>query len=240
MKRQRIKVIKVGTFENINQTKLKWFTSMRATEYWCMIQLLQRKSKNLLMPSTAKICKQRMNIFKGGKGGSGTLFLNMKMSFSSLKWKRQAHMMLLRQLRLIWKSHFSLFRNGVTFKGGSGSLKKLQTKLQQLCNIYNADEFVLFCEALPYKNLHFKGQPCSGGKHIKKRITGMAVSNTLWWKISILVVSKSTKSRCFKHVPNLPCWYRAPKTQGRTIIMAADNCPAHAEIKRLLILIIIL
>lgn len=33
MKRQRIKVIKVGTFENINQTKLKWFTSMRATEY---------------------------------------------------------------------------------------------------------------------------------------------------------------------------------------------------------------
>ena len=77
------------------------------------------------------------------------------------------------------KITFFPFRNGVTFKGVSGSLKKLQTKLQQLCNIYNADEFVLFCEALPYKNLHFKGQPCSGGKHIKKRITGMAVSNTL-------------------------------------------------------------
>ena len=33
MKRQRIKVIKVVTCENINQAKLKWFTSMRGTKY---------------------------------------------------------------------------------------------------------------------------------------------------------------------------------------------------------------
>ena len=33
MKGQRIKVIKVVTCENINQAKLKWFTSMRGTKY---------------------------------------------------------------------------------------------------------------------------------------------------------------------------------------------------------------
>lgn len=33
MKRQRIKVIKVATCANINQAKLKWFTSMRGTKY---------------------------------------------------------------------------------------------------------------------------------------------------------------------------------------------------------------
>ena len=49
----------------------------------------------------------------------------------------------------------------------------------QLHDIYKVDEFNLFCEALPSKTLHFKGQHCSGGKHNKKRIIGMAAYNAL-------------------------------------------------------------
>ena len=53
----------------------------------------------------------------------------------------------------------------------------------QLKDIFNADEFGLFYEALPSKSWHFWVKRCSGGKHSKVLLTGMAASNALSEKI---------------------------------------------------------
>ena len=123
----------------------------------------------------------------------------------------------------------------------------------QLKNIFNADEFGLFYEALASKSLHFRGKCCSGGKHSKVCLTGMVASNALCEKIPTFVIGKSGNPRCFKHVHNLPCRYRSQKKawmdgtlfeewlrkldkfemQGRKIIMIVDNCPAHPEVSGL-------
>ena len=44
-------------------------------------------------------------------------------------------------------------------------------------NILNGDEFGLFFQCLPNKTFHFKRGKCSGGKHSKIRLTGMAMGN---------------------------------------------------------------
>ena len=46
-------------------------------------------------------------------------------------------------------------------------------------NIYNADEFDLFYQCLPDKSYQFKTEKCSGGKHSKIRITGLAAANVV-------------------------------------------------------------
>ena len=47
-------------------------------------------------------------------------------------------MMLLGQLLLIWKPHFSAFRHGVTFKEVSGESKKVTKEMTAFwCNITN-------------------------------------------------------------------------------------------------------
>ena len=61
----------------------------------------------------------------------------------------------------------------------------------QLKDVFNSDEFGLFYEALPSKSLHFRGKRCSGEKHGKVRLTGMATSNTLGEKIQMFVIGKS-------------------------------------------------
>ena len=118
------------------------------------------------------------------------------------------------------------FRHGITFKGVSGEsenvTKEMTVPLEettlptmlaryQLKDIFNADEFGLFYEALPSKPLHFRGKRCSGGKHSKVRLRGMAASNALEEKIPMFVIGKSTSPRCFKHVRHLPCRYRSQK-----------------------------
>ena len=74
----------------------------------------------------------------------------------------------------------------------------------QLKDIFNAGEFGLFYEALPSKSLHFRGKHCSGGKHCKVRLTGMAASNALGEKIPMFVIGKSASSRCFKQFRKSP------------------------------------
>ena len=124
----------------------------------------------------------------------------------------------------------------------------------ELKDIFNADEFGLFYEALPSKSLHFRGKRCSGGKHSKVRLTGMAASNALGEKIPMFVIGKSANPICFKHVCNIPCRYRSQKKawmdgtlfeewlreldrkfemQGRKIVMIVDDCPAHPEVSGL-------
>ena len=81
------------------------------------------------------------------------------------------------------------FRHVITFKEVSGESEKVTKEMTagweettlstilaryQVKDIFNADEFGLFYEALPSKSLHFRGKRCSGGKHSKVRLTGMA------------------------------------------------------------------
>ena len=161
------------------------------------------------------------------------------------------------------------FRHGITFKEVSGESEKITKEMTapwdettlptilaryQLKDIFNAGEFGLLYEALPSKSLHFRGKRCSGGKHSKVRLTGMAASNALGEKIPMFVIGKSTSPRCFKHGRNLSCRYRSQKKawmdgtlfeewlyeldrkfemQGRKAVMIVDNCPTHPEVSGL-------
>ena len=89
---------------------------------------------------------------------------------------------------------YFLFRNNVSFKTVSGESKAVtlemvsgwnKTTLPTLLskcdleNIYNADEFGLFCQCLPDKSYQLKTEKCSGCKHSKIRITGLAAANAV-------------------------------------------------------------
>ena len=76
-------------------------------------------------------------------------------------------------------------------------------------NILNADKFGLFYQCLPNKTLQLKGGKCSGGKHSKVRLTGLAAGNAYGERLQIFAIGKSVKPRCFKGVKTFPCQYRA-------------------------------
>ena len=118
-------------------------------------------------------------------------------------------------------------------------------------DIYNADEFGLFFKALPNKTLHLKDEKCSGGKHSKIRMTGLAAASMKGEKLPMFVIGKSQKPRCFKNLKQLPCRYRGQKKSwmdstlfeewvreldekmekdNRRIAVIIDNCTAHPEI----------
>ena len=80
----------------------------------------------------------------------------------------------------------------------------------RLKDIYNADE-VLFHQALPDKSFYYKGEHCSGGKHSRVILTGLAAGNATWEKLLLFVIRKSPKPRCFSAVKSLPCRYRSQK-----------------------------
>lgn len=118
-------------------------------------------------------------------------------------------------------------------------------------DIYNADEFGLFFKALPNKTLHLKDEKCSGGKHSKIRMTGLAAASMKGEKLPMFVIGKSQKPRCFKNLKQFPCRYRGQKKSwmdstlfeewvreldekmekdNRRIALIIDNCTAHPEI----------
>ena len=104
------------------------------------------------------------------------------------------------------------------------------------------------------KTYQLKSEKCSGGKLSKIRITGMAVANAVGDKIPMFAIGKSLKPRCFKNVKFLLCRYRNQKkswmdgaffeewvreldrkfaSEGRSIALVIDNCPAHPHIENL-------
>lgn len=74
-----------------------------------------------------------------------------------------------------------------------------------LADIYNAEEFGLFYQALPEKSLHLKSEKCVGGKHSKIRLTGMAAANALGKELPMFVIGKLAKPLCSSGVRNIPC-----------------------------------
>ena len=126
--------------------------------------------------------------------------------------------------------------------------------IHELKDIFNADEFGPFYQALPSKSMHFKNERCSGGKFSKVHLTGLAGANFTGEKLPMFVIGKSAKPRCFKNVKNLPCRYRSQNkswmddnlftewvrqlnnkfvAEGRKITLIIDNCPALPRIDNL-------
>ena len=70
----------------------------------------------------------------------------------------------------------------------------------ELKDIYNADEFGLFYQALPDKSLHYKGERCRGGKHSKVRLTGLAAGNATGEKLPLFVIGNSAKAKWVKEL----------------------------------------
>ena len=97
-------------------------------------------------------------------------------------------------------------------------------------------------------------EKCSGGKHSKIRITGLAAANTVGNKLPMFVIGKVKNPRCFKNIKKLPCRYRWQRkswmdsvlfeewvrdvnkkfqAEGRKVALIIDNCPARPIIENL-------
>ena len=64
--------------------------------------------------------------------------------------------------------------------------------------IFNADEFDLFYNYLTDKTYHFKREKCSGEKHSKLHLTGMAAGNAKGERLRMFTIGKLKNPRCFK------------------------------------------
>ena len=60
----------------------------------------------------------------------------------------------------------------------------------------------------PNKSLNLRSEACTGGKHSKFCLTGMAAANATGDKIPMFVIGKSKSPHCFKGVKHLTCRYR--------------------------------
>ena len=87
-----------------------------------------------------------------------------------------------------------------------------------LADIYNADEYGLFYQALPSKTLDFKKEKCVGRTFSKERLTGLVPGNALSQKLPIFIIGKEYKPRYLKNLKHLPCHHRGQKKVGWTVI----------------------
>ena len=120
-------------------------------------------------------------------------------------------------------------------------------------NIYN-DKLGWFYQCLPEKSYQLKTEQCSGGKHSKIRITGLAAANAVSSKLPMFVIGKAKNPRCFKNIKKLPCRYwsqrkswmdsvlfeewvrdinKKSQAEGRKVALIIDNCLAHPIIENL-------
>lgn len=219
------KNLKAGKHDNLDKAVFKWFMSARSNNIPVSGLVLQEKASDL-----AKTLG--IDDFKASNG-----------------WVDR------------WKA-----RNNVTFKIVSGEAKSCTPEMTahwkethlptilsryKLQDIFNADEFGLFFQALPNKTLELKGEKCTGGKHSKVRLTGMSAASAAGEKLPLLVIGKAKNPRCFKNVKSLPCMYKAQTkswmdseiftdwikqldrkflAQNRKVAFIVDNCPAHPHV----------
>ena len=118
-------------------------------------------------------------------------------------------------------------------------------------DIYSADKFALFYKVLPKKTLHLKDDKCTGVKHRKIRVTGLAAGNMSDDKLLMFVIGKSKKPSCFKNVKKLPCRYQDQnkswmdsthlenwvrelddqfEKENQKVALIIDNCTSHLDI----------
>ena len=179
-----------------------------------MVLFFWRKLMNLLRPSITKILQHRTDDWEAGR--KGKWYFPWVFICSS------------NQNNVRWITTFFIFSLNMpkTFEGVSGKSEKVTKEMTapweetalstilaryQLKDIFNADEFGLFYEALTSKSSYFRGKHCSGGKHTKVQLTGMTASNALGEKIPMFYTGKSASPRCLKHVRNPHCRHRSQK-----------------------------
>jgi hypothetical protein len=221
-KRQKLRS---GKFEELEDILMKWFLQARATNIPINGPVLKEKATEI-----AK--KLKISDFTSSNG---------------------------------WLDRFRK-RHGIVYRqisGESESVDKscVSTWLMQLLpplinkfspeDVFNADEFGLFFKLMPDKSFVCKDEKCSGGKLSKERLTVLLCSNSDGSeKLPPLVIGKSCKPRCFKHVKRLPCDYAAQRKawmsgdrfttwlknldaemarKKRSILLLIDNCPAHPK-----------
>ena len=174
-----------------------------------MVLFFWRKLMNLIRSSIATILQHRKDGWEARREGKW-FFAWVLICSSNQNNVRWITTFFIFSLDMALLSKRSLGRQNRLLKRWLHLEEKTLPKIlarYQLEDIFNADEFGLFYKALLSKYFHFQGKRCSGGKHSRVRLTGMAVSNTL----GEFVIGKSASPRCFKHVRNLPCSYRSQK-----------------------------
>lgn len=114
---------------------------------------------------------------------------------------------------------------------------------------YNADEAGFFYNLLPNRTLALKGEPCTGRKASKERITVLFCANMDGSdERRLLLIGKSARPRCFKKQKCLPVTYKANSrasmtrelfscwlrkfdedmvAEKRSVVLILDNCTAH-------------
>ena len=85
----------------------------------------------------------------------------------------------------------------------------------ELPDIYNADEFGLYFQALPSKSLHLKDEKCIGGKFSKVRLTGLAAANANGEKLPMFIFGKVSKMLQKPEATVLPLQRAEKKLDGR-------------------------
>ena len=107
---------------------------------------------------------------------------------------------------------------------------------------------------MPNETLHSKGEKCSGGKHSKVCLTGLAARNAYGERLQMLVIGKSVEPPYFKGVKTLPCRYCAQHkswmsgelfedwvheldqkftVSKRKVALIINNCTAHPHVENL-------
>ena len=81
----------------------------------------------------------------------------------------------------------------------------------KLQDIFNADKFGLFLQALPNKTLELKAEKCTGGKYNKVRLTGITVASAAGEKLPILAIGKAKNPIFLKNMRSLPCMCKTQK-----------------------------
>ena len=70
------------------------------------------------------------------------------------------------------------------------------------------DKFGIFYQCLPNNAFHLKSDKCSGEKHSKIRITGLASAYAVGDDLPLFVIGKSKNPQYFKNVRSLQCQNR--------------------------------
>ena len=138
--------------------------------------------------------------------------------------------------------------------GGGKRLFRLfyqTTSLKTFTKIVNLDYSMNAFQIKPYQ---LKSEKSSGGKLSKIRITGLTAANAVGDKLTMFVIGKVKKPRCFNNVKFLPCRYRNQQKswidrvlfeervremdkkivyEGRKVALVIGNCPVHPQIENL-------
>ena len=166
-----------------------------------------------------------------------------------------------------WKEHHNIAFRSVS--GENASVDKSLCEDWRSCilkpllsrydpnDVFNADETGLYWRMLPDKTHAFRGEPCTGKKVSKERLTVLVCANmTGMEKCPLLTIGKFKKPRCFRGVLVLPTEYQANPSawmtasifeewlrkwdnkltrSGRMIVLFVDNCRAHPHIESQLV-----